>query len=294
MENEDKILMCYGKTNYTPGRYLEDGLKSIGVKTDVYESEIDFSEINTSEYLAVLFVESPSKPPIIVKNINLVKIPKVLWIHHGENRLQTNLMLENLYKPDLILMAHSLHLSHNFSAPVQFFPFAMADDIFNSSIDLKKRKYDISFVGGKNTRYYRERKKALESIKKQFKGKYKLSLDSNIFLNQLAEHYGQTKIVINHTADQINSLNMRIFEGMGCGSLVLTDYVPGQEELFVDKQHYVIYKDHNELIELIDYYLSHLDEAQKIARNGYRYLSSYHTYAHRAQRLIKIIKKLSK
>ncbi|GIO21497.1 glycosyltransferase [Oceanobacillus sp. J11TS1] len=294
MKPNEKIILCYGKTSFTPGRYLEDGLKSIGVKVDVYEKEIDFSKINISEYLAVLFVESPSKPPVIVKNINLVKIPKILWIHHGENRLHTNLKLESFYKPDLILMAHSLHLSDKFSAPVKFFPFAMANDIFNCSVDLKKRKYDVSFVGGKNPRYYQERKKALHIIKRQLASKYNLSLDSNVYLNQLAEHYGNSKIVINHTADHIKSLNMRIFEGMGCGSLVLTDYVAGQEQLFVDKQHYVIYKDHKELVELIDYYLKHLDEAQKIASNGYRYLLGNHTYAHRARELIEIIKKMSK
>ncbi|WP_432694412.1 glycosyltransferase family protein (plasmid) [Priestia aryabhattai] len=291
---KNKILMCYGKTPYTPGRYLEDGLNSIGLTVDLFQNEIDFNKVNLSEYLGVLFVESPSRPLVEVKNIDLVKLPKIFWIHHGENRLQTNVQLAKKYKPDVILMAHSLHLANNFSIPVCFFPFAMAKSIFNCSTDLKERKYDISFVGNNESGYYKKRRKVLKAIEKQFNNKYHLSFNSNVFLNELSEQYGQTKIVINHTADGIKSLNMRIFEGMSCGALVITDYVPGQEKLFIDNEHYIIYKNHRELLTQIDYYLNHLDEAQKIATAGYQHLLSKHTYSHRAYEIIEIIEAVSR
>lgn len=286
--------MCYGKTSYTPGRYLEDGLKSIGLTVDLFQNEIDFKDIDTSEYCAVLFVESPSRPIVKTKNIELVDIPKLFWIHHGENRLKTNMKLVEMYKPDIILMAHSLHLANNFSVPTRFFPFGMAQDIFDCSRELKERVYDVAFVGSRHQEYYQERTKALNAIQKQFENKYQLSLNSHVFLNELAQQYSKSKIVVNHTADQIKSLNMRIFEGMSCGSLVITDYVPGQEKLFIDNQHYVIYNNHNELLEKIDYYLNHLDEAQKIASNGYNHLKSTHKYTNRAYQLIEIIKEFSK
>ncbi|MFU7592304.1 glycosyltransferase [Priestia sp. RMT2NF4] len=290
---KNKIIMCYGKTDYTPGRYLESGLKSIGLKVDLFQNKIDFSKVNLDEYLAVLFVESPSKPPIETKNINLVKIPKLFWIHHGENRLQTNLQLAKRYQPDVILMAHSLHLANKFSVPVHFFPFAMAIDIFNCTRNLSEREHDISFVGSKNALYYKNRNKSLKAIHKYFGDKYDLSLNSTIFVNDLAEKYSKTKIVINHTADRIKSLNMRIFEGMGCGSLLITDYVPGQEKLFIDEKHYIIYKNHKDLLEKIDYYLIHLDEAQKIATSGYYHLLSTHTYIHRANEIVEIIRNIN-
>lgn len=286
--------MCYGKTSYTPGRYLEDGLKSIGLTVDLFQNEIDFNKIDLAEYLGVLFIESPSKPLVGVKNIELAKLPKLLWIHHGENRLQTNIQLAKKYKPDIILMAHSLHLANNFPNPVRFFPFAMAKSIFNCSTDLSKRKYDISFVGNNESGYYKKRRKTLKAIEKQFNNKYHLSFNSKVFLNELAEQYGQTKIVINHTADGIKSLNMRIFEGMACGALVITDHVPGQEKLFIDKEHYIIYKNQRELIKQIDYYLNHLDEAQKIATAGYQHLLARHTYSHRAYEILEIIKAVSR
>lgn len=39
-----KIIMCYGRTRYTPGRYLEVGLRNIEVTKDLYEKSVDFSE----------------------------------------------------------------------------------------------------------------------------------------------------------------------------------------------------------------------------------------------------------
>lgn len=284
--------MCYGKTKFTPGRYLEDGLKGIGIEVDLYTTEINFSKVDLSKYMAVLFVESPSRPAVIIQNIHLVKIPKIFWIHHGENRIETNLVLAKKYEVDLVLMAHSLHLAKRFVAPVKFFPFAMAKDFFNCSLPLRERKIDISSVGTLDSIYYHKRINALKAIKTEFANMYKMSFNRRVFLEELAKLYSSSKIVVNHTADTIKSFNMRIFEGMGCGALVLTDYVPKIEEIFTDGKHLVIFENRHDLIEKIDYYLNNIDEAEKIAKAGYEHLISNHTYEHRAQQLIDMIQSL--
>lgn len=284
--------MCYGKTNFTPGRYLEDGLRAIGLTVDVYEQVIDFNKIDLTSYIAVLFVESPARPPIHVQNITQVTIPKILWIHHGENRLVTNMRLMTQYQPDLILMAHSLHLAKHFSIPVHFFPFAMANEIFNSNKPLLNRSTDISSVATLDSLYYQQRQKAIRLLKEQFKTNYQMSFHKRVFLDQLATTYSNSKIVLNHTADHIKSLNMRLFEGVGCGSLVLSDYVPKMEEIFTDGKHLVLFENHQDLLEKADYYLNHLEEAQIIASAGYRHLLSHHTYENRAHELLNIIEEL--
>lgn len=121
---------------------------------------------------------------------------------------------------------------------------------------------------------------------------YKMSFNRRVFLAELAKLYSSSKIVVNHTADTIKSFNMRIFEGMGCGALVLTDYVPKIEEIFTDGKHLVIFENRHDLIEKIDYYLNNIDEAEKIAKAGYEHLISNHTYEHRAQQLIDMIQLL--
>src|SRR5690606_9180865 len=112
-----RILMCYNKTSFTPGRYLEDGLRRTGVDVDVSGPDVEFVDSAASNhYDAVLFVESPSRPPVRVLGIERVKSPKLLWVHHGANRLVQNLALCREYRPDLVLMAHSLELAPHFPA----------------------------------------------------------------------------------------------------------------------------------------------------------------------------------
>jgi len=285
--------MCYGKTNYTPGRYLEDGLRAIGVTVELYTKTIDFAKVDLSECAAVLFVESPSKPSITVKNIGIVKIPKLFWIHHGENRLTTNTALAKRYQADIVLMAHSLHLANRFTAPTRLFPFAMAKDIYNVTTALKNRNIDIASVGSKDVGIYHNRRLSISRLKEKFGDQYNLSFDGRVFLAELAKKYGNAKIVFNHSANGIKSLNMRLFEGMGCGALVISDYVPPMEELFTEGKHYIRFKNHEELISKVEYYLTHLDEAQEIATAGYNHLLNNHTYEHRAEQICKIIEELN-
>ena len=291
MTDNNKILMCYGKTKFTPGRFLEDGFRGIGWHVDQVSDEIDFGRIDPAEYAAVLFVESPSKPNVRVNNIELVKIPKLFWVHHGETRLETNVALARKYRPDLVLMAHSLHLAGKFPAPVRFFPFGMAADIFNSSEPLKGRSVDISFIGNTSPEdLYKKRREALRALKEKFGASRRLDFRASVYLDSLAKAYRSAKIVINHSADYVKSLNMRIFEGMGCGALVITDFVPGMEMLFEDRKHLVLFHSQEELLERVDYYLNHPDEAQRIAAAGHRLLLGRHTYEHRAREIVELVR----
>lgn len=286
-----KLLICYGKTPFTPGRYLEDAFRNIGVKVDVYTSFIDFSRIALDEYIAVLFIESPSLPPVKVREINLVNIPKLFLINHGENRLTTNKQLAHHYQVDLILMAHSLHLAKHFPVPVEFFPFAMAKDIFNNNTLLQNRPVDITSIGTLDPALYQNRIRAIKKVKEKFHADYRLSFHKRIFLHDLAKAYGESKLVINHAADNIKSLNLRIFEGIGCGSLLLTDKVPKLDTLLGDGKHLVLFDSDKDLLEKIEYYLTHADEAQIIASAGYQHLLNHHTYEHRAKTLLKRLEK---
>jgi glycosyltransferase involved in cell wall biosynthesis len=252
---------------------------------------IDFAAIDMSSFLGVLFVESPSGPKVLVKNINLVSIPKFFWIHHGENRLKANIEMCGWYKPDLLLMAHSLHLAHQFPAPVRFLPFGVDPHIFHSAAPWSNRPIDVAFVGGRSS-IYSIREARMQHLEAELKGKRKLSFHKKVFLAELNSLYGKSKIVFNHTADQIKALNMRIFEGLGCGALVLTDYAPEQEMLFQDKTHFVVYHSGEELLEKVQYYLNNPEEAQIIAQTGQHYVRRFHTYEHRAEQIMNWMKKL--
>ena len=66
-------------------------------------------------------------------------------------------------------------------------------------------------------------------------------------------------------------ITRRIFEGMACGKMVLTDKLDvsrGLEELFVDGEDIVLYNDMFDCIEKMNYYNENEEERERIANNG--------------------------
>jgi glycosyltransferase involved in cell wall biosynthesis len=66
-------------------------------------------------------------------------------------------------------------------------------------------------------------------------------------------------------------ITRRIFEGMACGKLVLTDRLPeetGLSEMFIDGEDIVYYDEMFDCIEKMNYYNENEEEREKIAHNG--------------------------
>jgi glycosyltransferase involved in cell wall biosynthesis len=66
-------------------------------------------------------------------------------------------------------------------------------------------------------------------------------------------------------------ITRRLFEGMACGKLVLTDKLDvsrGLEELFVDGEDIVLYNDMFDCIEKMNYYNENEEQRERIAHNG--------------------------
>lgn len=287
MKSEDSqaVLMCYGKTPYTPGSYMERALRRCGFAVDVITNSVDFSRIDQDHYRGVLFVESPSMPAVTIVHREQVKVPVIHWITHGENRLKSNRELAEIYRPDLVLMSHSLHLAPHFPAPVRFYPFAADSHIFKSDIPYAKRTTDIAFAGEK-TSLYSKRGSNLHYIQQALGNRASCVFEGSVYLEKLAERYGNARMVFNQTANTIQSLNMRIFEGMSCGALMITDEVPQQSQLFRKNEHYIIFESQDDLLDKLNYYLDHPEEAERIANAGHQHVLSNHTYEHRAKALL--------
>lgn len=66
-------------------------------------------------------------------------------------------------------------------------------------------------------------------------------------------------------------ITRRLFEGMACGKLVLTDNLPpetGLRDIFVDGEDIVYYDDMFDCIEKMNYYNENEEERERIAHNG--------------------------
>jgi len=92
---------------------------------------------------------------------------------------------------------------------------------------------------------------------------YKAPYIKNTDLNR---YYSSAKIVLNdHRPDMLSFgfVNNRIYDATAAGTLVISDYIPEIKEIYGDT--IPMYQNEKELARLLDYYLSHEDERQKLA-----------------------------
>ena len=85
--------------------------------------------------------------------------------------------------------------------------------------------------------------------------------------------------------------NMRLYEATGVGSLLLTDDKSNLADIFLPGKEVIVYKNSEECVQLVDHYLRHTDEREAIARAGQERTLRKHTYYHRMQELLSIVKK---
>jgi spore maturation protein CgeB len=85
-------------------------------------------------------------------------------------------------------------------------------------------------------------------------------------------------------------ITRRIFEGMACGKLVITDRLPesrGLDEVFVEGEEIILYNDMFDCIEKINYYTENEEERERIAHNGMMKVLHNYTQIQIVDKLIK-------
>jgi glycosyltransferase involved in cell wall biosynthesis len=99
-------------------------------------------------------------------------------------------------------------------------------------------------------------------------------------------------MVVQHS--RWGEITRRIFEGMACGKLVLTDRLNESKklhELFEEGKEIVFYDSVDDLVAQMHYYNDHPEEREKIAEAGRKKVLKYHTSDIVADTLIKEYKK---
>jgi spore maturation protein CgeB len=91
------------------------------------------------------------------------------------------------------------------------------------------------------------------------------------------------------TAAGYQNVKVGLFEAMACNSFVVTGYMDELNDYFEIGKEVVCYKNEDELVSLIDYYLSHNEEREQIRRASYERFLKEHTYTHRWEDVLKQI-----
>lgn len=154
------------------------------------------------------------------------------------------------------------------------------------------KKYDVCFVGAN----YGIRTKVINAIKKR--GINVVCYGNNwpkgrIEIEKLPQIFARSHIVlgigtIGHCTD-LYSLKMRDFDGPMSGSLYITHDNPDLYNLYKIGKEIITYNTPKDCADKIVYYLSHIDEAETIAKVGRKRAVHEHTWEKRFEKVFRAI-----
>ena len=156
-----------------------------------------------------------------------------------------------------------------------------------------EEKYEVSFVGSRNCA---DRQHYIDELRKQHIpvhlsgegwGKY-------ISFDEMIDIFYSSKINLNFSrASDWKDMQLkgRIFQVCMAGGFLLTEYAPGTENYFEIDKEIVCFRNAEEMIDKITYYLNHESERRIIAQAGWKRANSEYTSFHMVSKVFIEIEK---
>ncbi|MBK35703.1 MAG: hypothetical protein CME26_09275 [Gemmatimonadetes bacterium] len=184
------------------------------------------------------------------------------------------------------VMFNRQHIPHfqNAGIPnVNWLPGA-CDPAFHSGVG-EQKCYDVGFVGQTHRIWHPDRVRLLQQM---MDARIDVRVESKI-LEEMGRFHGQSRIVFNRSLN--GDLNMRVFEALCSGSLLLTDRLgpdSGLESLFEDGNHLALYYEEN-LESIVRHFLANEEERERVAAAGRQAVLAEHTYDHRVAQILEAV-----
>jgi len=214
----------------------------------------------------------------VPRNLAALKCPKACYLI--DSHLSLPMHLEWGKNFDMVFIAQREYLEAFRQHGIRAFWLPLGCDPEVHQGPCSEKMFEIGFVGGVQEGSRRQRLLAM--------------LDAHVpihyercFWDDMARVFSKSKIVFNEAVR--NDLNMRVFEVMSTGSLLLTDLArnSGQDTLFRDGEDCAIYRD-NEIVDVARFYLENDALREQIAARGQRLVHNAHTYGHRVEDLLSV------
>lgn len=236
----------------------------------------------------------------------------VLWAVDAINKMRYESFL-NLYDEVYSFEQRDIEFAQKkYGIAATYLPLGADGYVYNNHNISSDKEYDICFAGGLN----KEKIKVLNFVAKyclrnnkkmivyggvwremgRFRGtKNKLiysalsrfMVETKIDPYDLANLYKKTRININIKRKDHSSLNPRAFEILATQGFQIIDYNKNYENILENKKHVVMYRDLDELEELLNYYFAHEDERDTIAKNGYELVHNKYLIKELVKEIIK-------
>ena len=212
---------------------------------------------------------------------NIIKIPGVPSVYYEIDNHIIKGNDKHFYKEvDLVLLAQDLNREFYTDYKHDILPLACYPKLHKRYPD-EKQFYDIGFIGNHTYPY---RRKLLEMLKQNFKVLCTTSKPGEEYSRLL----NQCKLTFNCSMQE--DVNMRFFEAISCGRLLLTDYLPAQDQFASVGKHYITYADEKDLIDYVRFYLNHEKERERVAKAGMIHIQQNHNYDKRLKQLLCLVK----
>lgn len=285
-----KIVLCYHQDPTTTAAYCERALRaSHDVVTAGRGQDLDLGDGATASQLVeatggadlLLVIEGATFVP---QDLERCPCPTALWAI--DNHLHATPAVGAgghfaLARPfDHVFVAQrdyaAAFASHGISAT--WVPLACDPGLHALAPHDAGRDIDVLFVGHVRP-FHQRRRRLLDRLAARFR----LEEHQGVFGQDMARLLARARIVFN--CSLAGDLNMRVFEGLASGALLVTDRIDnGLETFFADGEHLALYDD-ADLEQVIERYLG--DERARLlaAARGQRLTVQHHTYAARMRQL---------
>jgi glycogen(starch) synthase len=281
-----RILLCYDREATTTAAYCETALKNLGheVVTAGHGQDVDLGDRPAREIVReaggtfdlLLAIEGATYVP---RELAGAGCPTAFWAI--DNHLHTQ---EDGYFA-LAREFDSVFIAQRDYAPafeqrgihVSWLPLA-CDPAVHRRHEVE-RDLDLVFVGNVLP-IHRRRRALLDRLARRFK----VSEFKGVYLGSMARLLSRAKVVFN--CSLAGDLNMRVFETLATGSLLVTDAIAnGQEKFFGHGEHLALYDDAS-LEDVVAFYLGNREAREQVAARGQRLVTRHHTYEHRMRALV--------
>ena len=265
---------------------LAHSLKKLNVSVDVWGLGHNNHSINDKPYLnpvydVILCLENYDNG-WLPSDLHLSKSIKLFWSIDSHCALNEHKNFVDKYKPHLVLSSTSSYLKEyeNMAPYVAWFPNAVDTRWFKEATT--KKTEDIVFIAS----MIAGRENVAEILSKTVDVKTHSNLIGDDYVKMLGTSFASFNKSI---ADDIN---YRVFESTACRTTLITNTVPDLDKLFKLDEDIACYSSAKEMIGICQWLKYDKAAAYQIAENGYKRTINNHTYDHRAQLLVNLVKNI--
>jgi len=256
---------------HTTARYFERAIGTLGGWQCIYlDALFDPALLGSDDIF--FYIDPAPAWPLGLESLPCLTVAYLIDVHLDlHSRLQMARFFDAVFIAQKDYVFAFNKMGHR---QLHWLPLACDAEIHNANS--KAHAYDVGFVGKLGARGT-HRHELLSSVLPKYRTNDYMKYYSP---REMAAVYGQSKIVLN--ASIHGDVNMRVFEAMAAGALLVTDRIGnGLSELFEEGTHYIGYSTIAEALGKIDYFLEKSAERDRIARAGQQAVLMHHTYGQR-------------